>query len=224
MHGRALVTGSEKSQVQVCEVFRSLQGETSWAGRPATFLRLAGCNLRCRYCDTQYAQAPGASCSIAELVAAIEHPGELVVVTGGEPLIQPGTRPLLAELVRAGHTVLLETNGSQDIDGLPPQVVRVVDIKCPGSGESESNRWQTLQRLRSSDEVKFVVMDRPDFEFAMDIVDRYELEGHCTVLLSPVVEVLEPSTLAGWILERGGPLRLQLQLHRILWPGQTRGV
>lgn len=218
------MTQSDQTQLKICEVFRSLQGETSWAGRPATFFRLAGCNLRCSYCDTQYAHAPGASVAVSELVASVERAGELVVVTGGEPLMQTGTRTLVSGLVRAGHTVILETNGSQDIDGLPPQVIRVVDVKCPGSGESDSTRWQTLERLRPTDEVKLVLLDRADFDFAMQVVDRYELEQRCTVLLSPVVASLEPATLAGWILERGGGIRLQLQLHRILWPDQTRGV
>lgn len=215
---------AKEPTVEVCEVFRSLQGETSWGGRPATFLRLAGCNLRCRYCDTEYAHAPGAACAVSELVGSIGRTDELVVVTGGEPLIQPGTRPLLSALVRAGHRVVLETNGTVDMDGLPPQLVRVVDVKCPGSGESDKTRWGALERMRSTDEVKFVVTDRADFDFAVDVVDRYELEGICTVLMSPVVALLEPATLAEWILNRGGGLRLQLQLHRILWPDRARGA
>ncbi len=149
---------------------------------------------------------------------------ELVVVTGGEPLLQEGTRSLLSALVRAGHRVVVETNGTVDMDGLPPQVVRVVDVKCPGSGESDKTRWALLERLRSTDEVKFVCSDRADFDYAVDVVDRYELEESCTVLLSPVSGRLEPTDLADWILERGGGLRLQLQLHRILWPDRHRGV
>lgn len=214
----------EDTTVEVCEVFRSLQGETTWSGRPATFIRLAGCNLRCRYCDSEYAQATGEPRTVAALIDRVDRRGELVVVTGGEPLIQPGTRVLVDELVRAGHAVLLETNGSQDIDGLPPEVVRVVDVKCPGSGESDANRWANLELLRPSDEVKLVVTDRADFDFAVDVVDRHDLEERCAVLLSPVASLLAPATLAGWILERGGALRLQLQLHRILWPGRDRGV
>jgi 7-carboxy-7-deazaguanine synthase len=214
----------EDTTLEVCEVFRSLQGETTWSGCPATFIRLAGCNLRCRYCDSEHAQAPGEPQTVDALLDSVDRPGELVVVTGGEPLIQPGTRALLEELVRAGHSVLLETNGSLDIAGLPPEVVRVVDVKCPGSGESDKNRWANLELLRPTDEVKLVVTDRADFDFAVGVVDRHDLEARCTVLLSPVVERLAPATLAGWILDRGGALRLQLQLHRILWPQRDRGV
>lgn len=214
----------EHTVVEVCEVFRSLQGETTWSGRPATFIRLAGCNLRCRYCDSDYAQAAGEPCTVAKLLEGVDRSGELVVVTGGEPLIQPGTRVLLEELVRAGRVVLLETNGSLDIGGLPPEVVRVVDVKCPGSGESHKNLWANLDLLRATDEVKLVVTDRADFDFAVGVVDRHDLEARCAVLISPVVERLAPATLVGWILERGGRLRLQLQLHRILWPDRDRGV
>ncbi len=220
---------TSRQQIRVCEIFRSIQGETSLAGLPATFLRLAGCNLRCSYCDSEYAHAPGAPVSVSELLASLARTPqgrarELVVVTGGEPLIQVGTRDLLSELVRAGHRVVLETNGSLDIDGLPPQVIRVVDVKCPGSGESEKIRWQILDKLRPTDEVKLVLTDRADFDFAVDVIDRHELERRCTVLLSPVTSRLAPTTLAEWILSRGGSLRLQLQLHRVLWPGRHRGV
>lgn len=210
--------------VQVCEVFRSLQGETTWSGRPATFVRLAGCNLRCSFCDSEYAQAPGAPRTVEDLLRAVWRSGELVVITGGEPLLQPGSRVLAEELVRAGHRVLLETNGSMDIDGLPPEVVRVVDVKCPGSGVSDQNRWANLALLRPIDEVKLVLTDRADFDFAVAVVDRNDLEAKCPVLFSPVVERLSPATLAGWMLERGGKIRLQLQLQRILWPDRDRGV
>jgi 7-carboxy-7-deazaguanine synthase len=212
-----------QTTVDVCEVFRSLQGETTRAGRPATFIRLAGCNLRCRYCDTAYARQPGTPRTVASLVASVERP-ELVVVTGGEPLLQSGTPTLLEALVRAGHRVLLETNGSLDISGLPPEVVRVVDVKCPGSGEAEQNRWDNLEQLRATDEVKLVITDRADFDFALEVVDRYGLEARCPVLLSPAAGRCAPATLAAWLLARGGALRLQLQLHRILWPDQDRGV
>jgi 7-carboxy-7-deazaguanine synthase len=218
------MTPSQNSFLEVCEVFRSLQGETTWSGRPATFIRLAGCNLRCRYCDSGYAWGSGQARTVGSLIAGVDRSGELVVVTGGEPLLQPPTRELLDGLVRAGHTVVLETNGTQDIDGLPPEVVRVVDVKCPGSGESDQNRWANLDLLEPNDEVKLVVSDRQDFDFAVDVVDRYRLEDRCAVLLSPVAEHLAPATLAEWILDRGGGLRLQLQLHRILWPDQDRGV
>jgi len=218
------MTLPQDSTVEVCEVFRSLQGETTWSGRPATFIRLAGCNLRCRYCDSDYAWGAGQERTLASLVGGVDRRGELVVVTGGEPLLQPGTRPLLHALVRAGHTVVLETNGTQSIDGLPPEVVRVVDVKCPGSGESDQNRWANLDLLTAHDEVKLVVCDRADFDFAVEVVHRHDLEQRCAVLLSPAEGHLPPATLAEWILDHGGALRLQLQLHRILWPDQPRGV
>jgi len=218
------MTKPEDTTVEVCEVFRSLQGETTWSGRPATFIRLAGCNLRCRYCDSDYARAAGEVRTVGDLLEGVDRFGEVVVVTGGEPLVQPGTRVLLEGLVRAGHAVMVETNGSLDIGGLPPEVVRVVDVKCPGSGESDKNLWANLERLRPTDEVKLVLTDRADFDFAVDVVNRHDLEARCAVLLSPVVERLAPATLAEWILERGGSVRLQLQLHRILWPDRDRGV
>jgi len=161
---------------------------------------------------------------VEDLLRAVWRSGELVVITGGEPLLQPGSRVLAEELVRAGHRVLLETNGSMDIDGLPPEVVRVVDVKCPGSGVSDQNRWANLALLRPIDEVKLVLTDRADFDFAVAVVDRNDLEAKCPVLFSPVVERLSPATLAGWMLERGGKIRLQLQLQRILWPDRDRGV
>jgi 7-carboxy-7-deazaguanine synthase len=218
------MTLSQDPSVEVCEVFRSLQGETTWSGLPATFVRLAGCNLRCRYCDSEYAWGSGEERTVASISAGVERRGELVVVTGGEPLLQPGTRPLVQELVRAGHTVVLETNGTQSIDGVPPEVVRVVDVKCPGSGESDQNLWANLDLLEPNDEVKLVVCDRADFDYAVDVVDRHDLEARCAVLLSPAEGHLPPATLAEWILDHGGTLRLQLQLHRILWPDQHRGV
>jgi 7-carboxy-7-deazaguanine synthase len=218
----------ETETIRVCERFRSLQGETRDAGLPATFVRLSGCNLRCRYCDTAYAQAPeagervGVDALLAELRGA--PPGDLVVVTGGEPLLQPGVLALLARLADQGRAVLLETNGSQDITGVDERVRRIVDVKGPGSGQQTANRWANLAALRPLDEVKFVVSHREDFEFAAQVVARYGLLERCGVLLSPVRGLLPPQELARWILEAGRPLRLQLQLHRLLWPGRDRGV
>lgn len=214
--------------VRVCERFRSLQGETRDAGLPASFVRLSGCNLRCRYCDTAYAQPPeaGERLGVAELLAELRTapPGDLVVVTGGEPLLQPGALPLLAHVADQGRAVLLETNGSQDITGVDPRVRRIVDVKCPGSGQPAANRWANLDELRPTDEVKFVVSHREDFDFALQVVSRYGLLERCGVLLSPVMGHLPPAKLAGWILDEGRPLRLQLQLHRLLWSGRDRGV
>ena len=215
-------------ELEVCEVFRSLSGESLAAGLPATFLRLAGCNLHCQWCDTRYAAEPGERRSGAEVLAALRDapPGDLIVVTGGEPLLQPRVLPLLADLVAQGRQVVLETNGSVDIGPVDPGVIRVVDVKCPASGEVEANRWENLTLLRPTDEVKFVVADRADFDFALAVIARHRLAGRATLLVSPVQGELPPAELARWILDspRVGPLRLQLQLHRILWPDRERGV
>lgn len=216
----------EEPVFQVCEIFRSLQGETTRAGLPATFLRLAGCNLRCRYCDTVWAQDPraGSPMTLGALLAAVGPPSDLVVVTGGEPLLQAGLPALLVALCDLGRTVLLETNGSRDLRGLDPRVRRILDVKCPGSGEAESNRWENLDSLGPRDEVKLVITGREDFDFAVEVVSRHQLTERCPVLLSPAEGFVAPPDLAGWILESRLPLRLQLQLHRILWPGKDRGA
>lgn len=212
--------------IPICEIFRSLQGETTLAGRPAVFLRVAGCNLRCRYCDTTYAYGPGTPYSVAALLEAVDaHPaGDLVVVTGGEPLSAPLVPALCQALADRGRTVLLETNGSLDLSGLDPRVRRILDVKCPGSGEAEANRWSNLALLTASDEVKLVLTDRADFDFAREVAARHRLLERCPVLLSPAAGVLDPAELAAWILASGQPFRLQLQLHRVLWPGRDRGV
>jgi len=220
------MTLGNEALFEVCEVFRSLQGETSRAGLPATFLRLAGCNLRCRYCDTTYAQGRGASMTLEELLGAVaDGPAtDLVVVTGGEPLLQPRVPSLLGALCDLGRTVLLETNGSLEIRGIDPRVRRILDIKCPGSGEEASTRWENLEDLRAEDEVKLVLTCREDFDFALRVIGKHGLRERCEVLLSPAQGLLAPADLAAWILECRLPLRLQLQLHRILWPGRDRGV
>lgn len=220
------MTRGDEALFEVCEVFRSLQGETSRTGLPATFLRLAGCNLRCRYCDTTYAQGRGASMTLEELLGAVaDGPAtDLVVVTGGEPLLQPRVPSLLGALCDLGRTVLLETNGSLEIRGIDPRVRRILDIKCPGSGEEASTRWENLEDLRAEDEVKLVLTCREDFDFALRVIMKHGLRERCEVLLSPAQGLLAPADLAAWILECRLPLRLQLQLHRILWPGRDRGV
>lgn len=210
----------------VCEIFRSLSGETTRAGEPATFLRLSGCNLRCRYCDTEYAHGPGTPMTLQEVLEAVEarSAADLVVVTGGEPLLVPAVPRLLVALCDLGRTVLLETNGSLDIKRVDPRVCRIVDVKCPGSGESGHNRWENLDVLLPHDEVKLVISDRADFDFALHVVRRHHLLARCTVLVSPAHGVLSPALLADWILDSGLPLRLQLQLHRLIWPDIKRGV
>lgn len=210
----------------VNEIFHSIQGESSYAGRPCVFVRLTGCNLRCSWCDTPYAFEEGCRMPVDEVVGAVEaYACPLVEITGGEPLLQPDVYPLMERLVGGGKTVLLETGGQLDVSAVPAAVVKVVDVKCPGSGEVERNAWSNLQRLAAHDEVKFVIRDRADYEFARGVLRRHRLERRCAaVLLSPVHRVLDPSRLAAWSLEDRLPVRIQIQLHKHLWGDDARGV
>ncbi|MGH9379492.1 MAG: 7-carboxy-7-deazaguanine synthase QueE [Thermoanaerobaculia bacterium] len=214
-----------EERLKIHEIFYSLQGESTWAGRPCVLVRLTGCQMRCRWCDTEYAFYDGDWRSLAEVLAEVARHGcDLVEVTGGEPLLQPGCLPLMRRLCDAGYTVLLETGGGLDISGVDPRVHRIVDVKCPGSGEAGNNRWENLDMLGPRDEVKFVLADRADFEWSCDVVRRYGLTARCPVHFSPVWGDLEPGELAEWIKECGLPVRLQLQLHKLLWGAHTRGV
>ncbi len=209
----------------VCETFISLMGESTLAGLPAFFIRLSGCNLRCTYCDTTYAYAEGGTRSVASLVDAVRSSSQrLVLVTGGEPLMQKGTRMLLEELIQSGLEVMVETNGSLPIHGIDSQVRRVVDIKCPGSGMSSHNLWSNLEVLTPRDEVKFIVSDQDDFTWALDVATGYRLTERVPVLISPVFGALPLAEVAGWIVKSGRPLRLNLQLHKYIWGPEVRGV
>ena len=210
----------------VSEVFFSIQGESSHAGRPCVFVRLTACDLRCSWCDTAYALSGGRTLSLDDVVAAVErYECELVEITGGEPLLQDDVYPLMDRLLAAGRTVMLETGGHRSIARVPAAVVKIVDVKCPGSGEAGKNDWDNLDRLAPHDQVKFVVGDRADYEFACDVVARYRLTSRCAdVLMSPVHGVLAPKELARWILDDRLPVRLQLQLHKYVWAPSTRGV
>jgi 7-carboxy-7-deazaguanine synthase len=211
--------------LRVAEIFRSLQGESTRTGWPCTFVRLAGCNLHCRWCDTEYARAGGEQMSLEQICREVGRLGQRrVEVTGGEPLCQADSVELMARLCRDGWEVLLETNGSLDISPVPAAVRRIVDCKCPSSGESGSNRLANLDLLTDGDEVKFVCADRGDFEFAEDLIVTRSLTDRCPVTLSPVAGKLDPAQLAGWILDARLDVRLGLQLHKILWPGLQRGV
>lgn len=211
-------------KLRVSETFSSLQGESSFAGFPCFFIRLSGCNLRCRYCDTKYAYRPGRPRTVSSLVAEYEASGiPLVEVTGGEPLLQSATRVLLAELVKHGKT-LLETNGSFDISKVPGKVVTILDIKCPGSCFTDKNHWQNMKLLRPHDEVKFVICNRKDYDWAKQIMDKYHLTQRCrAVNLSPTVKFLSLPTLAGWIIRDKLPVRLNIQLHKTIWPKAKHG-
>ncbi|MBI4962004.1 MAG: radical SAM protein [Desulfomonile tiedjei] len=211
--------------LNVSEIFRSIQGESSFAGLPCTFVRLAGCNLRCRYCDTRYAQEDGTQMGLEEVLAQVSDFGlELVEITGGEPLVQPETPALAAALLDRGSRVLIETNGSVDISILPDGVVRIMDIKCPSSGESAQFRWENIWKLRDSDEVKFVISDRHDYEWARGIVRERFGRTKTRVLFSAVFGELPPGNLVEWILQDNLPVRFQLQIHKYIWPHDARGV
>jgi 7-carboxy-7-deazaguanine synthase len=208
------------------EVFYSIQGESTYAGHPCVFVRLTACDLRCTWCDTAYAFHEGRKQTVDEVIAAVErHDCPLVEITGGEPLLQEDVYELMSRLLAGGRTVMLETGGHRPIDRVPAAVVKIVDVKCPGSGESDKNEWRNLDRLLPHDQVKFVVKDRTDYEFARDVARRHDLAHRCAaVLISPVHGVLGARILSEWILADHLPARLQLQLHKFIWHPSTRGV
>ncbi len=212
--------------LQVYEVYRSIQGESSFAGLPCTFVRLAGCNLRCRWCDTREAFQGGKPMTQDQVLGKIRQMGtQLVEVTGGEPLLQPAAKSLMHALCEQGSTVLLETSGERDIAGIDPRVHRILDIKTPSSGESHRNRWDNLKLLTNRDEVKLVLLDRVDYEWARDVMVRHGLlEGASPVLLSCVHGQLDPRQLVNWVLEDALRVRVQLQLHKYIWGPDTTGV
>jgi 7-carboxy-7-deazaguanine synthase len=209
---------ADELRLRISEIFFSLQGETSRAGLPTVFIRLTGCPLRCVWCDTAYAFTGGVPRSIAEILAeTAHHPTRTVCVTGGEPLAQKACLPLLTALCDAGYDVSLETSGALDIGGVDARVSRIVDLKAPGSGEGERNLWSNLELLTPRDELKLVLADRTDYEWARTQIAERRLAERCPVLVSPVQGSLDPAELAGWLLADGLPARFQLQLHKILW-------
>jgi len=211
------------ARLRVTEIFHSLQGESTRVGLPTVFVRLAGCPLRCVWCDTRYAFVGGEAMTIPQIlhcVAAYDCP--TVCVTGGEPLAQAGCLSLLAALCDAGHSISLETSGALDIAAVDARVSRIVDLKAPDSGESAKIRWENLDCLRPSDEIKCVLASRADYEWAKSVLAQRRLAAICPVLFSPVWHTLPPEQLAQWILEDRLPVRFQLQLHKVLW-GEQRG-
>jgi 7-carboxy-7-deazaguanine synthase len=208
------------------EIFHSIQGESSHAGRPCVFVRLTACDLRCSWCDTPYAFYEGRKASVDEVVATVtSYECPLVEITGGEPLLQDDVYELMERLLAEGCTVLLETGGHRSIARVPMEVVKVLDVKCPASGESDKNDWANLDRLAPHDEVKFVVQDRNDYDFARHVIAKHELAARtAAVLLSPVHGVLDPKTLSQWMLADRLGARLQLQLHKYIWSPTARGV
>jgi 7-carboxy-7-deazaguanine synthase len=210
----------------ISEIFHSIQGESTYAGLPCVFVRLAACDLRCRWCDTPYAFTGGTKMPVEDVVGAVHATGcRLVEVTGGEPLLQEDVYPLMQALLDGGFTVLLETGGHLSAARVPAGVVRIIDVKCPASGESHRNHWPNLDALRPTDEIKFVIQDRADFDFAARVVLDRDLAARCaSVLVSPVHGVLEPAQLAAWVLADRLPVRVQLQVHKYIWHPETRGV
>jgi 7-carboxy-7-deazaguanine synthase len=215
-----------QQMLTVNEIFHSIQGESTFAGEPCVFVRLTACDLRCSWCDTAYAFHEGRKMSVDDVLVQVErYDCRMVEVTGGEPLLQQEVYPLMDRLLASGKTVLLETGGHRSIEDVPPGVIRIVDVKCPGSGESEKMDWANLGRLTPADQVKFVIRDRADYEYARGIVVREALaERVAAVLFSPVHGVMDAKELAAWILADALPVRLQLQAHKFIWGAEVRGV
>ena len=209
--------------LRVTEIFHSLQGESSRAGLPTVFVRLTGCPLRCAWCDTDYAFSGGETMTLGEvLVEVARHGARQVCVTGGEPLAQKACLPLLTALCDAGYSVSLETSGALDISSVDPRVSRIMDLKAPASGEADRNHWENLDRLNAGDEIKIVLADEADYEWAKSVLAARRLDAICPVLLSPVAGRLEAKRLAEWVLRDKLPVRVQLQLHKLIW-GSERG-
>ena len=215
-----------RETLRVTEMYKSVQGESTWAGLPCVFIRLTGCNLRCVWCDTAYAFQGGTETAIGEILGKCEELGcSLVEITGGEPLVQENCPTLAACLLEQGMTVLCETGGSLPITVLPDKVIRIMDLKCPGSGECDKNDWSNIDALTPRDEVKFVIADRADYEWSRDVVEEYDLPARCNqVLFAPVFGAIGPRQLVKWILEDGLEVRFQLQLHKLIFPPDQRGV
>lgn len=213
-------------EIRIHEIYESIQGESTFAGLPCTFVRLSRCNLRCRWCDTPQAFEGGTQRPRADVLnAALSFGTPLVELTGGEPLLQPGAIPLLQELCDAGRTVLLETSGERDISEVDPRVHRIMDLKAPGSDESHRNRWENIEHLTKRDEVKVVLADRADYDWAKRVIEEHHLASRVNaILLSCVWGELDPKDLVRWVLEDNLPVRVQLQMHKVIWDADTQGV
>jgi 7-carboxy-7-deazaguanine synthase len=217
--------GKPAGSLVVHEIYRSLQGESTFVGLPCVFVRLTACHLRCGYCDTPHAFHEGRTLTVDEVFEqAMSLGDQLVELTGGEPLLQPEVHPLMSRLADAGRTILLETSGAIDIAPVDPRVHIIIDLKTPGSGEVEANLWSNVALLKPIDEVKFVICDRNDFAWSIQQVRSRGLTRRCPVLFSPAFGLVNPTDLASWILESGLPVRLQIQQHKILWDPSARGV
>lgn len=217
--------------LRITEIFHSVQGESTWAGLACTFVRLTGCPLRCTWCDTEYAFDGGTKMTFEQILETVHgYPTKLVEVTGGEPLAHPGAFPLVEVLLEDGYTVLVETSGAFDVAPLDPRAHKIMDLKCPGSGESARNLWTNLKHLTERDEVKFVVKDREDYEWTRSTIRERDLDTRVengslrALLVSPVWGDIDLEALAGWILEDGLPVRFQIQVHKLIWGADAKGV
>jgi len=211
--------------MRITEIYASIQGETQYAGLPCTLVRTTGCDLRCTYCDSAFAFHGGSEMTLPEILAAVRALGApLVLLTGGEPMLQREIGPLADLLLQAGYRVMIETSGAHAVDSLPEAVVRIIDVKTPASGEGGRMRWEVWDGLRGQDAVKFVVRDEADYRWAADVIRSRGLAGRTEVLLSPVHGVLDPQQLVGWMLRDRLPARLNLQLHKYVWSPDARGV
>jgi 7-carboxy-7-deazaguanine synthase len=224
-HRLALLETKPAGQLLIHEIYRSIQGESTFAGLPCVFVRLAVCNSRCTWCDTPHAFNQGDPVSLEEVIERVRNfECPLVEVTGGEPLLQEEVHPLMSQLADIGLTVLLETSGALDVAAVDRRVAIIMDLKCPDSGECEGNRWQNLDRLKPTDQIKFVIASARDFEWAAQTIRRHELERRFQVLLSPAFPDVQPVQLTNWLLESGLQVRMQLQMHKYIWDPQKRGV
>ena len=211
--------------LEVTEIYKSVQGESTYMGLPCVFIRLTGCNLRCVWCDTPHAFHDGKKLSIHQIIDEVKsYDINLVEITGGEPLLQKEVFPLMESLLKNKFKVMLETSGSLAINNVPAKVIKIIDLKCPGSGEENKNLWENLNHLTSTDEIKFVIADKTDYEWSKKVLQDYELDKKVPVLFSPVFEKLKLKDLTEWILKDNLPVRLHIQLHKYIWDQKTIGV
>ena len=223
--GQAEATKARPVPLQITEIFHSLQGESTHAGKPCIFVRLTGCSLRCGYCDTKYSYFGGRTMTVDEVLASVaSYPARLVEITGGEPLEQEGAVALMERLIGEGYTVMLETGGHVTLDPVPEEVIKIVDVKCPGSGEGGTFRMENLEQVQPRDEFKFVISSRDDYEWSIRFYRQHLASREQTVLFSPVHDVAEAVELAQWILADGIDVRLQLQIHKYIWGPEARGI
>jgi 7-carboxy-7-deazaguanine synthase len=220
-----LLRDKPAGQLLIHEIYRSIQGESTFAGLPCVFVRLAVCDARCVYCDTPHAFNQGQNWSANEIInRVLGYQCPLVEITGGEPLLQEEVLPLMTRLADQGLTVLLETSGAHDVGPVDPRVHIIMDLKCPASGECPNNRWENLDQLKPSDQIKFVIGSRGDFDWTVETIGKLQLDQRFTVLLSPVFGIVSPLALAQWLLASRVQVRMQIQLHKVIWDPQTRGV